>query len=161
MQWLPARELFGGAGIVLPRQSEKRCDPGPVEQGLRQDAVPPIGFDEIDDQCIGAQHLGVQTQHVGSRLPFEADRFGAALCIEDGRLAVRIGDPELCFRLAVRPRDGLLRLEADAVDGIFCGNRLVLCFDGGLDRGAEAVGIGDPGNLKIDDVDPVKAAQIV
>ena len=32
--------------------------------------------------------LDVQPQHVGPGLPFEADRFGAALSVEDRRLAV-------------------------------------------------------------------------
>jgi len=54
-----------------------------------------------------------------------------------------------------------LRLEADAVDGVLRGDCFVLRLDCGLDRGAEAVGIGDPGDLEIDDLDPVKPAEIV
>ena len=92
--------------------------PVPSSKGLRQDAVPPIGFDEFDDQGIGAQHLGVEPQHVGPRLAFETDCFGLALRVEDRRLAVGIGNLELCFGLAVRARDRLLRLEADAVDRV-------------------------------------------
>jgi len=50
---------FGGTCVVRPREPEKRCDPRPVEQGLGQGAVPAVGLDELDDQSIGAQHLGV------------------------------------------------------------------------------------------------------
>jgi hypothetical protein len=148
---------FGGTGIVLPRQPEKRRDSGSVEQGLRQRAVPPIGFDEFDNQGIGAQHLGVQPQHVGSGLAFEADRFGVALRVEDRGLAVGIGNPELCFGLAIRSGHRLLRLKADAIDRVLRSNRLVLRLDRRLDRGPEAVGIGDPGNLEIDDLRSHKA----
>jgi hypothetical protein len=88
------------------------------------------------------------------------DRFGVALRVEDRGLAVGIDDPELCLCVAVRPSNCLLRLEADAVDRVLRGNRLVLRLDRRLDRGPEAVGIGDPGNLEIDDLDPIKPSQI-
>jgi hypothetical protein len=53
-----------------------------------------------------------------------------------------------------------LRLKADTVDRVLRRNRLVLRLDRRLDRGPEAVGIGDPGNLEIDDLDPVEPAEI-
>jgi hypothetical protein len=81
------------------------------------------------------KNFGVQPQHVRSRLSFEADRFRSTLGVQDRSLAVGIGDPQLGF--AIRPRDRLLCLEADAVDRVLRRNGFVFDLDRRLDRGAE------------------------
>jgi hypothetical protein len=106
------------------------------------------------------QNFGVQPQHVRSRFPFEADRFRSALRIQDRSLAVGISDSELGFGFAICPRDRLLCFKADTVDCVLCGNGFVLGLDRCLDRGSEALRISDPGNLEIDNLDPVKPAQV-
>jgi hypothetical protein len=106
------------------------------------------------------QDFSIQPQYVRPRLTFEADRFCLALRIQDRSLAVGIGDSELGFGFAIRPRHRLLCLEADTVDRVLRGNGFVLGLDRCLDRGSEALRISDPGDLEIDNLDPVKPAQV-
>jgi hypothetical protein len=123
---LALQNVFGSGPLAVHLESDNSGVPGtildtPTQVGTISMSPGEVTFTcttcpLIDAGCIGAQHLGVQPQHVSPGLAFETDRFGATLRAEDRRLAVRIGELELCFCLAVRPGHRLLRLEADAVD---------------------------------------------